>query len=118
MAIQILGKQRPDRKKPINMAARLGQTTRDIMKAENLLKSQGGKVSKKVKYLVLFFFIKLLLIHQFQIPILTLFCTKVCGAETFGDKWNIFNLEKKMYFRIFFFFDKCIRVKPNFSRSN
>ena len=60
MAIQILGKQRPDRKKPINMAARLGQTTRDIMKAENLRKSQGGKVSKKVKYLVLFFFIKLL----------------------------------------------------------
>ena len=31
------------------MAARLGQTTRAIMKAETLRKSQGGKVSKKVK---------------------------------------------------------------------
>ena len=48
MSIQILGKQRADRKKPVNMAAKLGKTTRDIMKAEALRKSQGGKVSKKV----------------------------------------------------------------------
>ena len=48
MSIKVLGKQKPDRKKPVNLAARLGQTTRDIMKAETLRKSQGGKVSKKV----------------------------------------------------------------------
>eukprot|EP00111_Clytia_hemisphaerica_P004193 TCONS_00011996-protein len=47
MSIKVLGKQKPDRKKPLNLAARLGQTTRDIMKAETLRKSQGGKVSKK-----------------------------------------------------------------------
>lgn len=48
MIIQIWGKQKPGRVKPVNNAAKLGQTTRDIMKAEALRKSQGGKATKKV----------------------------------------------------------------------
>lgn len=52
MIILILGKQKPDRNKPVNNAAKLGQTTREIMKAESLRKSLGGKVSKKVRYLI------------------------------------------------------------------
>jgi len=51
MVLQIWGKQKPGRKKPVNLAAKLGQTTRDIMKAESLRKSQGGKKSKKVNSL-------------------------------------------------------------------
>lgn len=47
MIIQIWGKQKPGRVKPVNNAAKLGQTTRDIMKAEALRKSQGGKATKK-----------------------------------------------------------------------
>ena len=48
MVVAIWGKQKPGRQKPVNLAAKLGQTTRDIMKAEALRKSQGGKKTKKV----------------------------------------------------------------------
>ena len=51
MIVQIWGKQKSDFSKPVNNAARLGQTTREIMKAEALRKSLGGRVSKKVSWI-------------------------------------------------------------------
>ena len=54
MIVQVWGKQKSDFSKPVNNAARLGQTTREIMKAEALRKSLVGKLLKRlVGYILL-----------------------------------------------------------------
>ena len=63
MIVQIWGKQKSDFSKPVNNAARLGQTTREIMKAEALRKSLGGKVTKKVSWIYFVDFNRICKIH-------------------------------------------------------